>query len=142
MKTPIKTATFLAAALMTGTVAAAELKRGRDGLEEVAFTVSNTGTETLTCGATLAHWFSQPIGTAAPGAIISASLWLQRETGTVFMLNRIDDRMPVERLWCGKDGSSWKTRREVALERRKGQALEPIRLACKMAGEKAECRRD
>lgn len=143
MKKTLNTATFLAATIFISTAAnATKLERGREGLTEIAFSVTNSGAEALVCGATLAHWYSQPVGTVAPGATISSTLWLQLETGTVFLLNQIEDRMPVERLWCGREGASWKTRSEVVLERRKGESLKAVRLTCKITEGNTKCARE
>jgi hypothetical protein len=139
-----KVSTTLAIALVIGLVGpgamATMIERGRAGLEEIALSVTNSGAESISCGATLAHWYSQPIGTVAPGAVITSKLWLQRESGAVFILNDLEDRMPVERLWCGKDGESWGTRSEIPLERRKGESVTAIRLDCAAGPQKTDCR--
>jgi hypothetical protein len=109
---------------------ATKIERGRAGLDEIPLAVTNNGKEPISCGATLAHWYSQPIGTVAPGGVMKSSVWLQRETGAVFLLNDLEDRMPVERLWCGRDGQSWATRSEIKLERRRGEAMGPIEVTC------------
>jgi hypothetical protein len=109
---------------------ATKIERGRIGLDEIPLAVTNDGKEAISCGATLAHWYSQPIGTVAPGAVMNSRVWLQRETGAVFLLNDLEDRMPVERLWCGKDGQSWATRSEIKLERRRGEMMGPIAVTC------------
>jgi hypothetical protein len=128
-----------AAGLVAANASATKLERGRAGLDEIPLAVTNAGKETLSCGATLAHWYSQPIGTVAPGAVMKSSLWLQRDTGAVFLLNQLEDRMPVERLWCGKDGESWATRSEIPLERRRGETIGAIVVTCEADAERTGC---
>ncbi|MFK4771658.1 hypothetical protein [Rhizobium sp. ZW T2_16] len=128
------------ACLAPAVAASTTLERGRAGLDEIPLSFANAGTEAMSCGATLAHWYSQPIGTAAPSGVVTGTLWLQRDTGTVFLLNEIEDRMPVERLWCGKDGASWSTRSEIPLERIKGKVVAPIRMACAPGPDRLDCR--
>jgi hypothetical protein len=139
-RTSATLAIVLATALTGADARATTLERGRDGLEEIVLSVANSGADAISCGATLAHWYSQPIGTVAPGAVMTGKLWLQRESGVVFILNELEDRMPVERLWCGKDGESWSTRSEIPLERRKGESVGAIRLTCAAGPQKLECR--
>lgn len=135
---PIVTA-FTAAFALAGAAQATQIERGRAGLQEVALTVRNGGQIAIACGATLAHWYAQPIGTAEPGATVTSSLWLNRGTGEVFLLNPSEDRMPVERLWCGRKGQSWATREEIPLARRAGQALPPIHLTCAVTADAVRC---
>lgn len=139
MKKFVFLALFTAASLAASNTSATKLERGRVGLDEIPLAVTNAGNEALSCGATLAHWYSQPIGTVAPGGVMKSSLWLQRETGAVFLLNQLEDRMPVERLWCGKDGQSWATRSEIPLQRRRGEAVGTIAVTCEINAEQIGC---
>lgn len=104
------------------------------------FAVENTGTTTLTCGAAIAHWFSADLGDIAPGANLSFSLGVDVDSGTVFQLNTVGDKMAVQRVWCGRKGDDWKTRSEIPLERRAGVAPAPLRLQCATEGEKTHCK--
>lgn len=129
----------LAILLSSAAGAAEPAVRGSAGLSPLAVSVRNTGDAPLTCGAAVAHWFSVELGTAAAGEAVTIPLWRDPETGAVFTLNASQDRLPIERLWCGLAGRSWATRSEIALPRRPG-ATDDIALACAPEGERLACR--
>lgn len=128
------------AVLSTGASSAAEpAARGREGLSPLAVTVRNAGAAPIACGAAVAHWFSVELGDAAAGEAVTIPLWRDPASGAVFTLNPSEDRLPIERLWCGLAGRSWATRAEIALPRRPGPA-DAIALACAPEGERLACR--
>lgn len=104
-----------------------------------AFSARNLAAETITCAATLAHWFSIEIGTAGAGERVQAELWRDPDSGAVLLLNEHGDRMPVEALWCGLEGRSWQTRSPIALDRTPGAAPARIELDCRAAGGRLAC---
>ncbi|WP_181703343.1 hypothetical protein [Chthonobacter albigriseus] len=122
------------AAILATTVAAAEethpMKRGTDGLTAVPFRADNRSSAAITCAATIAHWYSAEVGSAAPGASVTATLWSDPKTGEVFALNEHLDRMPLLRVWCGYSGADVSTASDLPLLRRAGAAEKPISVAC------------
>ncbi|NDL65449.1 hypothetical protein [Acerihabitans arboris] len=94
----------------------------------------------MDCEATTAHWYSVPLGGIAPGATLSTGLWKNVGGGEVVILNSQQDRMPVQRLWCGEEGRSWQTRREVALSTRGGEKPLSIALDCAGGAGRILCR--
>ncbi len=128
------------AILLSSVAGAAEpAARGSAGLSPLAVSVRNTGSEPVACGAAVAHWFSVELGTAAAGATVTIPLWRDPATGAVFTLNPSQDRLPIERLWCGLEGRSWATRSEVTLPRKPG-AADDISLACAPEAGRLACR--
>lgn len=121
---------------------ATPLERGASGLSEISVTMTNASETPIACGATLAHWYSQPIGTVQPGADLHATLWQNQSTGAVYLLNQLEDRMPVERLWCGVAGKSWQTRSEITFERRAGVRVEAIMMTCISKPHELLCHQD
>ena len=114
--------------------------RGTEGLVAVPFTAENFGSGALVCSAALAHWYSLDLGRAAPGGRIEGTLWYDRQDGNLFLLNAVQDRMPVQALWCGSAGQAWTTGASVPLERRIGAVPKPIHLACRAEAEELVCR--
>ena len=119
--------------------AAEPAARGSAGLLPLAVAVRNTGGEPIACGAAVAHWFSVELGGGATGETVTIPLWRDPATGAVFTLNPSQDRLPIERLWCGLAGRSWATRSEIALPRHAGPA-DDIAVACAPEGERLACR--
>jgi len=113
---------------LTGTAAAAETGDGR--LVAVPLTVVNDGAEAIGCRAAIAHWFSAEVGTASAGSAVEATLWAEPESGTVFLINRAGDRMPVESLWCGAADATWRTRSLIPLPRHAADG-DAISLTCR-----------
>ncbi|WP_137154383.1 hypothetical protein [Rhizobium sp. FKL33] len=134
-------AIFFAAIPVTGALAT-PLERGSKGLLPIAITLKNEGGKPIACGATLAHWYSQPLGAVKPGGALHAVLWQKQKTGAVYLLNQIEDRMPVERLWCGLADQSWQTRAEVSFERKAGVRIGSIIMTCASEAGGVRCRQD
>ncbi|MBN9673900.1 hypothetical protein [Roseibium aggregatum] len=111
-------------------VSSEDLGHGSDGLTEVPLDIANAGEEAMACKVSLAHWFSEEVGRAAPGEQVFGALWSDSDSGTVYYLNGSGDRMPVERFWCGPAGRTWKNRFEISLDRKAGKMVEPIQLKC------------
>ena len=119
-----------------------ESPRGSQGLLPFTLTVSNSGTSPLDCQATTAHWYSVGLGQVDAGKKISAPLWKYVASGEVFILNSHQDRMPVQRIWCGAAGQSWQTRSEVTLPTRRGDRPQSIGLNCVSQHGPIDCRPD
>lgn len=119
------------------------IHRGTENLVAVPFHVTNDADRPIACGAALAHWYSASIGAAAPGATISATLWSNPKTGEIFVLNKHEDNMPIQRLWCGFEGQDVTSGSDVRLERQAGRSEPPITLDCRLpdAGETLRCQR-
>lgn len=114
-----------------------------DGPQPVPLRVVNRTDATIECAASLAHWYSDTIGTAEPGELIDATFWSDPADGTVALANAKGDRMPVLALWCGFAGRSIATRFDVTFQRRRGMAEPAIALTCTgadLAG-RLDCRR-
>ncbi|GAB4064649.1 hypothetical protein KHC28_12160 [Ancylobacter sonchi] len=119
------------------------VERGVEGLVAVTFHIENATRRPITCSAAIAHWYSAKIGMLSPGGRFDAKFWSKPATGEVFLLNDKQDRMPIQRLWCGFAGADVSTRSEIALARRAGAAEPAIDLVCvSRADERAlDCRR-
>lgn len=104
--------------------------RGTDGAHPVVLHIRNAGASDLACTAALAHWYSEKLGRAAPGAAIEAVLWHDPETGVINLLNAETDRMPVEALWCGTPGGGATGRARLSLPLASGPAPARLVFAC------------
>lgn len=93
------------------------VRTGTDGLAMVPLTISNSGSEGLSCNADFAHWYSAGIATVEPGKSASVELWFDPATGTFTILNDKRENLPVERLWCGLSGRAYATRTQITLDR-------------------------
>jgi hypothetical protein len=125
--------------LVPGTATAEQAATGSAGLSALMVDVRNTGSAPIACAAAVAHWFSLDLGTADAGGTVTIGLWRDPANGAVFALNPSQDRLPVERLWCGLAGRSWATRAEIALPRQPGPA-DDIAVACTVVGDRLACR--
>jgi hypothetical protein len=108
----------------TGQVAIAEsapyvpysgIIRGTEGAVAVALTLRNGTSGDIRCQAALAHWYSVDLVGIAAGGSLGVALWHDPATGRLDLLNPLQDRMPVEAIWCGKTGHVHDTRARVAL---------------------------
>jgi hypothetical protein len=134
-------AACLATACLAGPAAAHEATVLYTGpVEALAFAAENRTDGPLACGVALAHWYSSELGQAPAGGSVEAALWVNPADGTVYLLNRGGDRMPVQTLWCGVAGRSWETRSEIPLARRADAAPGAIRVVCEGGGDRVECR--
>lgn len=106
---------------------------------EARFEIRNTGVSPLTCGAALAHWFSEEIGGVAPGQSLSFAFGYDLPSGTLFRLNDRGDEMAVERVWCGEEGRVQESRAQISLPRSAGIAPEPVRLNCAAVAGRVSC---
>lgn len=107
--------------------------KGISGLTEVPLSVTNEGTEPLSCEVTFAHWYSMSLGSAAYGVTLTTRLWSDTRSGAVFVINPVGDQVAIERVWCGRSGQSWATRFEMPLLRKAGASEKPMRYACASA---------
>ena len=103
---------FISTAIISSPLWAQEtqhIERGTQGLDKFIVAVRNQGAQALSCEVATAHWYSVALGDIAPGKILHTALWKNSRSGEVFILNQHQDRMPVQRFWCGKRGESWQT---------------------------------
>ncbi|XBS68700.1 hypothetical protein ABK905_19100 [Acerihabitans sp. KWT182] len=114
--------------------------RGSRGLLPFSLTVGNDGTYALDCQATTAHWYSVTLGQVDAGKQLSARLWKDPASGEVIILNHHQDRMPVQRIWCGAAGQSWQTRSEVRLPTERQQPPQSIAMICAYRVGPIDCR--
>lgn len=114
-------------------------QRGIQGLLPFAVGIKNSGVSPLDCQVTTAHWYSVALGLVSHGRALTAPLWKDLASGEVFILNRHQDRMPVQRFWCGIAGQSWQTRYEVSLPNRRALRPHDILLACADHGGSVQC---
>ncbi|TIN17937.1 MAG: hypothetical protein E5Y31_28185 [Mesorhizobium sp.] len=115
------------------------VRTGTDGLDMVPLTISNAGSEGLSCNADFAHWYSAGIATVEPGKKTRVELWFDAKTGTFTILNDKRENLPVERLWCGLSGRAYATRVQVALDRADAAKGERD-VSCAMAQDTLVCR--
>jgi len=115
------------------------VRTGTDGLAMVPLTISNSGSEGLSCNADFAHWYSAGVATVEPGKSARIELWFDPKTGTFTILNDKRENLPLERLWCGLSGRAYATRVQVALDR--GDAARGMRtVSCGMEQDSLVCR--
>lgn len=105
--------------------------KGTEGADPVRLLVSNETSRPMICTAALAHWYSEDLGRAEPGASLDIMLWHDPETGVVNLINRTNDRMPVEAIWCGTAGDLSATRARIALPITAGPAPANVTRSCK-----------
>ncbi|RLR17397.1 hypothetical protein D8L93_09550 [Sodalis-like symbiont of Bactericera trigonica] len=67
-------------------------------------------------------------------------MWENPATVEVFILNQHQDRLPLQRVWCGIAGDAWRTRADVALPTRHGPSVASIRLWCVAGIDQVDCR--
>jgi hypothetical protein len=96
------------------------IERGIEGVNEVSFAVRNDTAKPLHCLASLAHWYSAPIGDVAAGETLLANFWHNPKTGSLSMLNQLQDRMPIEAITCGPLPLDPATGAELSLNFRAG----------------------
>jgi hypothetical protein len=114
--------------------------RGAAGLNAVPFVARNAASARIACSVALAHWYSVDLGEAGPGESVRAELWADSKTGAIFVLNRIEDHMPAQLLWCGIAGRAWATRAAIPLAHRAGERPPPIDLTCMIERDRLVCR--
>ncbi|MFD2058387.1 hypothetical protein ACFSQT_36470 [Mesorhizobium calcicola] len=115
------------------------VRTGTDGLDMVPLTISNAGSEGLSCNADFAHWYSAEIATVEPGASARVEFRFDPKTGTFTILNDKRENLPVERLWCGLSGRAYATRVQIALDRADAAKGERA-VSCAMAQDSLACR--
>ena len=125
----------LAAASLPAARAEAPMRvvRGTAGLVAVPFVARNEASGPIACVAALAHWYSLDLGQAGPGGRIEATIWSDARTGELFLLNASADRMAVQAIACGPDGSAWTSGNHIAIDARAGAAPGPVSVACRPA---------
>lgn len=111
--------------------------RGTKGADPVEVSVLNETGASLACQAALAHWYSDELGRIASGDELTLTLWLDRQTGVLNLLNTIGDRMPVEAVWCASDTA----RTRLKLPMAAGTSQAAFRFSCH-AGEDQRLRCD
>jgi hypothetical protein len=140
----LKRLLFCLLAISVAGAAAAEeaepVARGAAALLALPFAAKNGSVGRIVCSAALAHWYSVEFGTAASGESVQATLWYDPRSGATFVLNALEDRMPIQALWCGLAGHAWATRAAIELPQRAGTAPTPLRLTCTQAGGGLACR--
>jgi hypothetical protein len=132
---PAAIGTIAIAATLLGVAAGAAEDPSR-----AAFEARNGSDRPIACTAQIAHWFSVPVGRAAPGDTVRAELLSDAPTGAVFLENGAGDRLPVEALWCGFEGREWETRSLMPLAKRQGEALVELVVSCEDEGGRLRCR--
>lgn len=106
------------------------IDRGTEGVSPMALTIVNSAEGPISCKASLAHWYSSELGTAAPDDTIDVMLWHDPLIGELSLLNALEDRMPLEAIWCGRQGRINETRSRIALPFTAGQAQSTLHQAC------------
>ncbi|MEQ8479764.1 MAG: hypothetical protein RIC18_03830 [Hoeflea sp.] len=104
---------------------------GTDGADPVELFIANATGGAVECKAALAHWYSDDLGQVAPGDELKVTLWHDRETGVLNLMNATDDRMPVEAVWC----SNGAARTRLSLPIASGKSDATLRYSCQADGE-------
>ena len=99
-------------------------------LQRIQLRIHNATESSLACDATLAHWFSQGLGVAAPGEILETWLCHDRATGVLSLPNVVGDLMPVEAVWCGRTNAARTPAARIPLPHAAGPAPERILRWC------------
>ncbi|WP_422369778.1 hypothetical protein [Hoeflea sp.] len=99
---------------------------GTDGADPVEISIANETGGILKCEAALAHWYSDDLGEIGPGDQLTLTLWHDRETGVLNLMNATDDRMPVEAVWCSNDAARTRLNLPIA----SGRAEATLRYSC------------
>lgn len=115
------------------------VERGTQGLDKFVIAVNNQGNQALSCEVATAHWYSVALGEVTPGKSLHTTLWKNRRSGEVFILNQHQDRMPVQRFWCGHQGNSWQTRYQFTLPDRRQLRPHSITFSCHTGAETTQC---
>ena len=121
----------------TGFVHYSDIARGIADAERVVLEIANHGRVELACTASLAHWYSADLGTAAPGTALEVILWHDPGTGVLNLLNPWQDRMPVEAIWCSRSREQRRTRARVSLPFEAGPAPARLSRICREAADGA-----
>lgn len=106
------------------------LKRGTDGVNPVIVELQNETTRPIHCSASLAHWYSEKLGEVEAGATLRFTLWHNPTSGVFNLMNALEDRMPVEAIWCGKPPNPYETRAAIALDFKVGDSPDEISRIC------------
>jgi hypothetical protein len=88
---------------------------GTEGAVAVPLRVLNGTGDVIVCEAELAHWYSVDLGAAVMGGLLEVTLWHDPATGRLNLLNEMQDRMPVDAVWCGHKPKVHGTRGRVVL---------------------------
>ncbi|MBP2170024.1 hypothetical protein J2125_003216 [Erwinia toletana] len=115
------------------------IERGTQGLDKFIIAVNNQGQQPLSCEVSTAHWYSVALGDILPGRTLQAALWKNTRSGEVFILNQQQDRLPVQRFWCGQQGASWQTRYQFTLPDRRQQTPQSHQFNCREAAHSTQC---
>lgn len=106
------------------------VRTGVEGLDPAPIAVTNSTAAPIICVAQLAHWYSEVVAKAGPGASARIALWQDSSTGAFVALNDKQENMPVEALWCGFEGRSYETRAALPLDRGRPAGTVPRSIAC------------
>ena len=109
------------------------IQRGTEGVDPVRVTISVTGEAPVACSASLAHWYSQDLGSIGPDATLVVTLWHDPITGETSLLNASEDRMPVEAIWCGVADRFRDTRTRLPLAFEAGKTAPQLGYVCSPA---------
>lgn len=114
------------------------IERGTDGVRRTVLEIANDSDVPLHCTAQLAHWYSDTLGSAAPGAVLSVELWHDPVAGSLSLLNAQADRMPIEAVTCGPQALPHAAR--VPLAFTAGPTVTPLTRRCARTGDDWTCR--
>jgi len=136
---PVILLAFLAGPTQAVELHEIEVRTGTEGLIKVPFSITNATSKPVSCIGELAHWYSTEVASISGEATTKFDLWFDPETGTLTLLNKHDENMPVESLWCGFAGRAYATRSRLKLVRLEGKAPEMVQLSCREDGDRLLC---
>ena len=107
-----------------------------DGQVSAPIVIRNSGAAPILCQAELAHWFATDLARVTPGQNASLDLRFQPRDGSWAAINARGEALPVERAWCGLEGSAYATRWNLSLGRDDPRAQ---KLDCRAQGDALRC---
>ena len=108
----------------------ANIERGTVGLSPVMLTIENGTKVAIICTASLAHWYSQSLGQVGPGEVLDTPLWHDPDTGTISLLNALEDQMPVEAISCARPDQTRDARARLPLPFTRGDLPNALHRRC------------
>jgi hypothetical protein len=105
---------------------------------ELAIDVRNRAHVTLECHAVAGHWYGFDFGTIPAGATTRIVFGLDRGSGTVSLPNSLNQRLPIQYVYCGRAGDAWHTRADLPL-RRLADGARPAIITCRDSGAGVAC---
>ncbi len=102
--------------------------------DAVTLSIANASPEPLRCTILFAHFVSKDIGTIAPRAEVSLSMFRQKNDGTLWIPRADGRKMMIETIDCGAAALSAETRGQVPLLSMRSSHHLRYHSACRRSG--------